>query len=117
MDTKQTDYTKAWVNKMKRFIFSALAALSVTFAGQAMAAQCADSSAVASRLETRFGESLTYVGKARENHEVLVYASKKTGRWTMLVATPEGLSCLIATGRGEDALGKQLGQRVDVSFR
>ena len=102
---------------MKAIILAAAAIAQLALAGTASAAQCANSSIIESRLETKFGERLTYVGQARENHEVLVYTSRKTGRWTMLVATPTGLSCLVATGRGEASLGQRLGDQVDVAFR
>ena len=102
---------------MKALCFSLILAGLSGVAGAASAATCANSRAVEARLETKFGERLTYVGQGRENHEVLVYASAKTGRWTMLVATPDGYSCLIATGRGEASLDKRMGKQTDVVFR
>lgn len=102
---------------MKAIILAAAAIAQLGFAGAANAAQCAKSSIVESRLEKKFGERLTYIGQARENHEVLVYTSQETGRWTMLVATPTGLSCLVATGQGKASLGQRLGEQLNVVFR
>lgn len=102
---------------MNRILVTAIAAGQLLLAGEAMAATCAKSSAVEARLETKFGERLSYVGQGRENHDVLIYTSQKTGRWTMIVATPEGLSCLVASGRGERSLDQQLGQKLNVVFR
>ena len=102
---------------MKAIFVTAIAVGQLLFATEARAAKCAKSSAVEARLESRFGERLTYVGQGRENHDVLVYTSRQTGRWTMIVATPEGFSCLVASGRGERSLDQQLGERLNVAFR
>jgi hypothetical protein len=102
---------------MKAVLLAAVAVAQVALAGQSVAATCAESSVVQARLGAKFGERLAYTGQARENHAVLVYASQKTGRWTMLVETPDGLACLVATGRGESSLSERMGQQLNVVFR
>lgn len=102
---------------MKAVVLAGSAAIQIALAGHAFGATCADSNALDHRLQTKFGERLAYTGQARENHTVLVYTSQKTGRWTMLVETPEGLACLIASGKGKSSLGDRIGHTVDVAFR
>lgn len=102
---------------MKAFITAATAVAALAAPGAAFAATCADSNAVAARLTDRFGETLTYVGAAREDHEVHVYTSAKTGHWTLLVNTPTGLSCLLATGHGAESLADQLARPLTVAMR
>ena len=50
------------------------------------------------KLAKRFGETLRSVGLQRAEGLVEVYASEKTGTWTILVTRPDGMSCLLAAG-------------------
>jgi hypothetical protein len=59
---------------------------------------CAERAKVIERLEQRFGEVRQAVGLNRSNAVVEVFASAETGTWTILVTTPNGVSCLIASG-------------------
>ncbi len=75
-------------------------AMMSVLAAPTFAATCADHTHVVTQLEARFGEVLAYSGIARNQHIVEIFASKQTDRWTLTVATPDGLSCLLATGNG-----------------
>jgi hypothetical protein len=102
---------------MKKFLTSAV--LAASFAGlsatTAMAAQCAERNHVVAQLDSRFGEVLAYTGLGRDRHIVEVYASSQTQRWTLTVATPDGLSCVLATGTGAKTLAMKLGQPVTIA--
>ncbi len=67
-------------------------------AAEAQARACADRASIIERLETQFGEVRQAMGLNRANAVVEVFASAETGTWTILVTTPNGMSCLIATG-------------------
>ena len=78
-------------------------------AAPVFAATCADRTHVVSQLESKFGEVLAYTGMGRDQNIVEVYASKQSSRWTLTVATPDGLSCLLATGNGTQDLAALIG--------
>ena len=59
---------------------------------------CAARGEVVAKLAQRFGETLRSVGLQRADGLVEVYASEKTGTWTILVTRPDGMSCLLAAG-------------------
>jgi hypothetical protein len=86
--------------------FASLAPLAVAatlVAATAAAAEgqpqpCADRASIIERLEKRFGEVRQAMGLNRGNSVVEVFASAETGTWTILVTTPNGVSCMIASG-------------------
>ena len=78
----------------------AIALLLVPFtpAAEAQSRACAKRDAVVERLEQRFGEVRQAVGLNRQNGVVELFASADTGSWTILLTSPNGVSCLIASG-------------------
>jgi hypothetical protein len=76
----------------------ALGALALTPPADAEGRPCADRATVIERLESRYGEVRQAMGLNRGNAVVEVFASAETGTWTILVTTPNGVSCLIASG-------------------
>ena len=65
------------------------------------AAGCGKREQVVERLKTRYSESLTAGGlQASRNSQTIVevWASEETGTFTVILTTPEGLSCVVATG-------------------
>lgn len=59
---------------------------------------CAARGEVVAELAERFGETLRSVGPRRAEGVVEVYASTRTGTWTILLTRPDGTSCLLAAG-------------------
>jgi hypothetical protein len=59
---------------------------------------CAARGEVIAKLAQRFGETLRSIGLQRAEGVVEVYASERTGTWTILVTRPDGMSCLLAAG-------------------
>ncbi len=67
----------------------------------AHAANCAKRDAVVERLQSRYLESFAGGGlQASQTTQsvVEVWASEETGTFTVILTTPEGLSCIVATG-------------------
>ncbi len=67
----------------------------------AQALGCAKREQVVERLKTRYSEELTGGGlQATQTAQTIVevWASKETGTFTVILTTPEGLSCIVATG-------------------
>lgn len=59
---------------------------------------CGKRDALVAQLEGRYGETRRSVGLQSGRGIVETYANDKTGSWTILVTTPDGLSCLVAAG-------------------
>lgn len=59
---------------------------------------CAARSEIVARLTDRYGETLQSAGLSRGHDLLEVFASPGTGSWTILLTTPRGLSCLVASG-------------------
>lgn len=67
----------------------------------AHAANCAKRDMVVERLKTKYDESFAAGGlQSSRNSQTLVevWASKATGTFTVMLTTPDGLSCVVATG-------------------
>ncbi|MBE3636690.1 hypothetical protein [Mangrovicoccus algicola] len=73
------------------------------------ARNCADRGDVLKRLSGNYGETRQSVGLGANNSLVEVFASDKTGTWTITVTMPDGMTCLIASGQAyEKLLGDKL---------
>jgi len=67
----------------------------------AQAANCAKRDMVVERLKTKYDESFAAGGlQSNRNSQTLVevWASESTGTFTVMLTTPDGLSCVVATG-------------------
>lgn len=69
---------------------------------------CAARAAVVDRLADGYGETRQSVGLGTNNAVVEVFASDKTGTWTITVTVPGGLTCLIASGQSFESLAEAL---------
>lgn len=93
-----------------------LFALSLGFVGlilatqAAFANQCAPHDQVVAGLATGFDESRRMIGLAGPSQVVEVFASD-AGSWTITVTGPDGVTCLVTSGQGFEALA------VDVSAK
>ncbi len=67
----------------------------------AHASNCAKRDLVVERLKSHYSESFAGGGLqvSRSKQSVVeVWASEKTGTFTVILTTPEGLACIVATG-------------------
>lgn len=81
--------------------------LSATMAEAQGGARCAPRDMVVSRLAEKFGETRQSVGLGANNSLVEVYASKKSGSWTITVTSAQGITCLVASGQAFETLAAQ----------
>ncbi|MBI1170538.1 hypothetical protein GC209_03980 [bacterium] len=65
---------------------------------RATPAQCAAHDAIAAQLAKDFGEEARSIGLGQDDTVMELYASARTGTWTLTVTLPSGLSCLVASG-------------------
>lgn len=61
--------------------------------------QCGPRDAVARHLADKYGETRRSLGLAANNTVMEVWASAGTGSWTITVTTPQGMTCLVASGQ------------------
>ena len=69
---------------------------------------CAARDSVLDRLAERYGESRQSIGMAPQGRVVEVFASLETGTWTITVTTPNGVTCLVASGQSYESLDEPL---------
>lgn len=94
--------------------FAAAAALSLA-AGPAAAQSrnCAPRDTVLQRLAEKYGESRQSIGMGQQGMVMETFASGETGSWTITVTTPQGMTCLVASGQAFETLAEALPQPGD----
>ena len=68
---------------------------------------CAPREAVVERLATKYGESRQSIGLGQQGM-IETFASANTGTWTITVTTPNGVTCLVASGQSWEELAEAL---------
>lgn len=69
---------------------------------------CAPREVVLTRLAEGYGETRQSVGLGANNAVIEVFASDKTGSWTITVTMPNGLTCLVASGQAFEEVAEVL---------
>lgn len=90
---------------------TAAAALFIASTSDVMAQSarhCAPREAVVDRLAEGYGETRQSMGLGANNAVVEVFASDETGTWTITVTTPNGVTCLVASGQSFEPLVEAL---------
>lgn len=59
---------------------------------------CAPRSDIVAQLEKKYGETRRGAGLQNRGAVTEVFASAKTGTWTIIVTRPDGTSCAVAAG-------------------
>jgi len=75
--------------------------VSVNLASEASAQNrnCASRDKVVARLSEGYGESRVSIGLGANNQVVETFANLDSGTWTVTVTTPNGVTCLVASGK------------------
>ncbi len=69
---------------------------------------CGERLNILQRLMSSYGETRQSIGLGSNNAIVEVFASRDTGTWTITVTTPNGQTCLVASGQGFEVLNEEL---------
>lgn len=98
---------------MMKTLFNITMGLGVmTLAAQDVSAatnrNCAPRPMVLERLTNSYGETRQSIGLGANNAVVEVFASAETGSWTITVTMPDGMTCLVASGRSFETLAESL---------
>ena len=72
---------------------------------------CAPREMVLERLADKYGETRQSVGLGANNAVIEVFASTETGSWTITVTSPNGITCLVASGQSYEELAEALPPR------
>jgi len=81
----------------------------LTQSGQAQPApQCGPRAAVLAQLAEKYGETRRSVGVAANNMVMEIFASAQSQSWTITVTTPQGQTCLVASGTGFEPIEEPL---------
>ena len=86
---------------IKQLVVAGALGSAIVTAMPAWAANCAKREMVVERLQSKYSESFTAGGlQSTREQEILVevWASEETGTFTVMLTTPEGMSCVVATG-------------------
>ncbi|SNY48405.1 hypothetical protein SAMN06297129_1437 [Pseudooceanicola antarcticus] len=87
-------------------VMSALLPLSASAQGSRQA--CAPREVVVNRLAEGYGETRRSIGIGSNNAMVEVFASDDSGTWTITMTSPQGITCLIASGQAFESLFEAL---------
>jgi len=75
-----------------------LSGISLAPAPAAAQFACGKRADIIRQLGEKYGETRRSLGLAQGRGVVELYASEETGSWTILLTSPQGLTCLIAAG-------------------
>jgi len=78
------------------------------FARAHTAPQCAERLRVVEILGGKYGETRVGIGLASNASVMELYASSETGSWTVTMTTPDGMTCLMVSGQGFEALAEKM---------
>src|SRR5210317_1312382 len=87
---------------------SALTAMTTNPALAQQARNCGPRELVVSRLAEGYGETRQSMGLGANNAVIEVFASDESGTWTITVTTPNGMTCLVASGQAFEELAEAL---------
>lgn len=90
---------------MKAFLSALILAAAPAAAQQQ---DCGPRDVVTATLAAKYGESRVAGGLDDRGPLMEVFASTETGTWTITLTRPNGVTCLIASGQGFEALSAPL---------
>lgn len=76
-------------------------------------AQCGPRAAVVKALVEKYSETRRSIGIAANNMVMEVYAAEASGTWTITVTSPQGMTCLVASGQGFEPVVEELPAKGD----
>ncbi|WP_435205150.1 hypothetical protein [Tateyamaria sp. 1078] len=85
-----------------------LGAFGATAADAQQQRNCGPRDVVVTRLAEGYGETRQSMGLGANNAVIEVFASEETGSWTITVTTPNGMTCLVASGQAFEELAEAL---------
>jgi hypothetical protein len=93
-----------------KVLASAALAVCMAFPAMGQEGNCAMRDHVIARLSSAYGETRQSIALGANNQVVEVFASLATGTWTITVTTPNGLTCLVASGQAYERIDEPPGE-------
>jgi hypothetical protein len=62
--------------------------------------RCHDRSMIVAQLAEKYGEAQIAAGLHSNGNLIEVYSSEEKDTWTVISSTPDGMSCIVAAGKG-----------------
>ncbi|GAW34336.1 hypothetical protein RA2_01384 [Roseovarius sp. A-2] len=93
---------------MRKRLVPAFALALIAGGAQAQPGTCAPRDVVVDRLANAYGETRQSMGLGGQGAVMEVFASQTSGSWTITVTSPDGLTCLIASGQAFEAMADHL---------
>ncbi|WP_299726356.1 hypothetical protein [uncultured Tateyamaria sp.] len=87
---------------------AALNLVTTTLAAAQQNRNCGPRDLVVNRLAEGYGETRQSMGLGANNAVIEVFASEESGSWTITVTSPNGMTCLIASGQAFEELAEAL---------
>ncbi|MEM6759276.1 MAG: hypothetical protein AAF601_07325 [Pseudomonadota bacterium] len=99
-----------WNTKLKGALAATVtvATLGSATAQAQQARNCAPRDIVVTRLADGYGETRQSMGLGANNSVVEVFASDESGTWTITITSPNGMTCLVASGQAFEELVEAL---------
>ncbi len=97
------------VKPMNKTLVTFAAGISLALFNTAAFAQsqnCAPREIVLKRLSDKYGESRQSIGMGQRGMLMETFASAESGSWTITVTTPQGMTCLVASGQSYEILAE-----------
>lgn len=89
---------------MKKILLLASALALIGAPVFAQSQNCAPRDTVVDRLQSQYSEAVHAQGLAANGTIVEVWGSQESGSWSITVTTPQGLTCLVASGQAFQAV-------------
>lgn len=93
---------------MKMMTVTVLTALLVCPVDLQAQQRCAAREHVVNHLAQKYGERRQALGLGGQGAMMEIFASEASGSWTITITTPNGSTCLMATGQNYEALSEPL---------
>ncbi len=94
---------------MKKLVIGCAAVMALlTGPVVAQGRNCAPREMVVERLASKYGETRQSMGLGANNVVIEVFASEKSGTWTITVTSVSGLTCLVASGQAFETMVEAL---------
>lgn len=92
--------------------FAGILLILTTTSAYSNPANCAKRTILVQKLNERYGETQQSTGLTPGGHVFETFAHPETGTWTLLITLPEGISCMVASGKAYQNIRQPAGQGV-----
>jgi len=89
-----------------------LGVILITTTAHSATAQCTNRAEFVAKLKEHYSEAPQNIGLMPNGSMIETFAHPETGTWTILITSPEGVSCMVASGTAYEIINTSTGQPV-----